>query len=185
MRALLVTSIIASLVAVPLFSQEEPRVEESDEDSLQVSRDSLEVPVDSDTAILPSGEIDKEKSVGTAMLLSAVLPGGGQFYNHRYHKGGWIAAAELVLGALTVREHLLMTDVEESWSGTFPDSVRADEWEYHRARRNMFAFFTGAAIAYAVADAYVDAHMFGFREAQRLTLVPSFRGLGLMLTCRF
>jgi hypothetical protein len=137
------------------------------------------VPAEPDTAqAAPRGP---KKRVGTAMLLSAFIPGGGQLYNESYWKGGIAAAAEIALASFTVREQLLMSSVEETWSGAAQDSV----YTIHRNRRNVYAFFTGAVIVFAVSDAYVDAHMFGFKEAQRLSLEPSDQGLGLALHYRF
>ncbi|MEA3312634.1 MAG: DUF5683 domain-containing protein, partial [candidate division WOR-3 bacterium] len=132
---------------------------------------------------------EQGKSVRTAMLLSTFIPGGGQFYNESYAKGGFVAAAEITLASFTIREHLLMIGVEEMWSDDVPLSVKGPKIDslrsLHRDRRNVYAFFTGAVVAFAVSDAYVDAHMFGFRESQRLSLVPAEEGLGLALRYRF
>jgi hypothetical protein len=122
-----------------------------------------------------------KKRVGTAMLLSALIPGGGQFYNESFWKGGLVASAEIALASFTIREQLLMNTLGQTFSGAARDSVHA----IHRNRRNVYAFFTGAVIGLAVSDAYVDAHMFGFRDAQRLSLEPSDRGLGLAVRYKF
>jgi hypothetical protein len=145
------------------------------------------VPVGPDTAqAVPARP---KKKVATAMLLSAFIPGAGQFYNESFAKGGLIAAAEIALASFTIREHLLMIGVDEMWAEDVPDSIKGPRIDSlrneHRDRRNVFAFFTGAVIAFAVSDAYVDAHMFGFREAQRLSLVPADQGLGLAIRYRF
>lgn len=180
-------------VALPLAAQTEenptdrpervPVVREAVPDSLPPDTITPEpvdtVPAEPDTAEAVSAR--PKKRVGTAMLLSAFIPGGGQFYNESYAKGGLVAAAEIALASFTVREQLLMNSVDETFSGAARDSVRT----IHRNRRNVYAFFTGVVIALAVSDAYVDAHMFGFREAQRLSLEPSERGLGLAVRYRF
>lgn len=144
--------------------------------------------VSADTATTGSAK-HAGKSVRTAMLLSTFIPGGGQFYNESYWKGGLIAAAELTLASLAVREHLLMKDVERMWSEEVPDSIKRPKidtlsWEY-RDRRNIWAFFTGVVVAFSVADAYVDANMFGFKESQRLTIGPAGKGLGFAVRYRF
>ena len=180
-------------VALPLAAQTEetppdrlervPVVREVVPDSLPPDTVTPEpadtVPAEPDTA--QRAPARPKKKVGTAMLLSAFIPGGGQFYNESYAKGGLVAAAEIALASFTIREQLLMSTVDETFSGAARDSVRT----VHRNRRNVYAFFTGAVIAFAVSDAYVDAHMFGFREAQRLTIEPSERGLGLAVRYRF
>ncbi len=125
------------------------------------------------------------KSVRTAMLLSLFVPGGGQFYNESYWKGGIIAAAEIAFASLTVREHLLLMDIEKTLPSGVPDSIKENLITSYRDRRNAFAFLTGAVIIYALSDAYVDSHMFHFREQQRLSLVPADRGLGIALRLNF
>ncbi|TKJ43022.1 hypothetical protein CEE36_05930 [candidate division TA06 bacterium B3_TA06] len=152
------------------------------------AQDSLKTPAD--TAITsPKGEMERKNQVRTAMLLSAFIPGAGQLYNESYAKGGLIAAAEIALACFTVREHLLMIGVDEMWSDDVPSSVKGPRIDslrnLHQDRRNVFAFFTGAVIAFAVSDAYVDAHMFRFKEQQRLSLVPAEQGIGLALRYRF
>lgn len=171
--------LLLSLVALALAQEA---------DTLKPAADSLNVPAD--TAIVsPNGEMERKKQVGTAMLLSTFIPGGGQFYNESYAKGGLIAAAEAALASFTVREQLLMASVEEMWAEDVPDSMKGPKIDslrnLHRDRRNVYAFFTGAVIAFAVSDAYVDAHMFRFREQQRLSLVPADRGIGLAVRYRF
>ncbi len=177
--------------AFPLAAQVGTRDEEGSLDSLP---DSIIVTPDSafqDSASAASLKNPKHggKSVRTAMLLSTFIPGGGQFYNESYWKGGLVAAAELTLASFAVREHLLMVDVERMWSEDVADSIRLPQidslrWVY-RDRRNVWAFFTGLVVAFSVADAYVDANMFGFKESQSLTIGPSGQGLGLAVRYRF
>jgi hypothetical protein len=102
------------------------------------------------------------KSPGTAVLLSLLIPAGGQVYTHNYWKVPIIAPAELVLGYLSYREH----------TGAVDALTRGDSLDYvfHRDRRSTFLWFTGATIAFSMADAYVSARMFGFREQMRLSL---------------
>lgn len=123
-----------------------------------------------------------EKRVSTAMLLSTFIPGGGQFYTRHWIKGVLLAGGEITLGYFTVQEHIGM---QEALRGDLSDSLVQREVDSLRNRRNVFAFFTGAVIAYAVADAYVDAHMFGFAEAQRLTIGPARERIGLTITYKF
>lgn len=83
---------------------------------------------------------------GTAVLLSALLPGGGQFYAGQPLKGVIIGAAELGLAGLSIHY-------------------------YRRGNAdigNTFLWWTGFAIGFSMADAYVTASMYGFREEQRL-----------------
>lgn len=136
--------------------------------------------VAADTAASDTLSTKPLKSVRTAMLLSLFLPGGGQFYNESYWKAGVIAAAEIGFAAFAARQELLLLNLDTAWTRAYPDSAR--EYAY---RRNALFFLTGVVIAYSVADAYVDANMFHFRESQRLTLEPATNGLGLALRYRF
>ncbi len=188
MRSLLPVSLFIA-IALPLAGQtDEASMPAETEES--VPHDSIKVVSDSITADTVTEDAKEQgKSVRTAMLLSAFIPGGGQLYNESFWKGGLVAAAEITLASFTIREHLLMASVEEMWSDDVPYSIKGPKIDslrnLHRDRRNVFAFFTGAVIAFAVSDAYVDAHMFGFKESQRLSLVPAEEGLGLALRYRF
>jgi hypothetical protein len=125
----------------------------------------------------------KKKSVGAAMLLSTFIPGGGQFYTGHYIKGLLLAGAEITLGYFTWQEHVKMQNALEG--ADLSDNLVVKEIDSLRTRRNSFAFFTGAVIVYAVADAYVDSHMYGFKDAQRLTVGPSRERVGLEITYKF
>ncbi|MBN2380963.1 TM2 domain-containing protein [candidate division WOR-3 bacterium] len=133
-----------------------------------------------DTVQVPSV---KKKSVGAAMLLSTFIPGGGQFYTGHYIKGLLITWGEITLGYFTWQEHVKLQNALKG--ADLSDSLVVKEIDSFRTRRNSFAFFTGAVIVYAVADAYVDAHMYGFAEAQRLTVGPSRERLGLEISYKF
>jgi hypothetical protein len=122
------------------------------------------------------------RSPRTAMLLSLLVPGGGQFYNESYWKGGIIAATEIAFASLAVREHMLMTNI----SGMLPSDSASDNLvASYRDRRNAYVFLAGVAIIYSISDAYVDAHMFHFREQQTLSLVPTDKGPGLSVKLNF
>jgi hypothetical protein len=101
------------------------------------------------------------KSPGTAVLLSALLPGGGQVYTGGYWKAGLIAPAELVLGFFSVKEHLDATRALEQG--------READYVLHRDRRTALLWWTGAVIAFSMADAYVSAQLYGFDDQMRFS----------------
>jgi hypothetical protein len=178
--------LLVLIITLPLTGQE--TVPQSDPISIAEPEDSLTVAADSSIASDSSldsvavKETPKKKNVTTAMLLSTFIPGGGQFYNQSYIKGVLVAGGEATLGYFTVREHMRMLSARDT---NLVDSVKQDIVDQIRFRRNTYAFFTGMIIAYAVADAFVDAHMFGFRQQQRLTVAPTVDRLGLALRYRF
>ncbi len=113
------------------------------------------------------------KSPGRAVVYSLLLPGGGQIYTRNYWKAAVIAPAEMVLGYLSYSEHMKARD---GWA-------RQDTVAYlqHRDRRNNFLWWTGAVVAFSMADAYVSAQMFGFDEEMRLSLGLSRVGIELAI----
>jgi hypothetical protein len=128
-------------------------------------------PADSMPAADTAGHYRPAKSTGTAVLLSFVLPGGGQFYTGNWWKAALIAPAEVTLGFFSVKEHLAAT---KAWtSGDTTGYVR------HRDRRTALLWWTGAVVAFSMADAYVSAQMYGFDREMRLTLSPMRAGIAM------
>ena len=104
------------------------------------------------------------KSTGTAVLLSFVLPGGGQVYTGNWWKAALIAPAEVALGYFSFKY------VTEKDSASY---VR------HRDTRTALLWWTGAVVAFSMADAYVSAQMYGFDREMRLTLGPMQAGIAM------
>ncbi len=112
-----------------------------------------------------------EKSPGTAVLLSFLVPGAGQVYAGRWWKACIIAPAEITLGVLSVRDHLQAMS-----------KLRAGDEEGYlvlRNRRNVFLWWTGAVLAFSMADAYVSAQMYGFDRQMQFTLRPGQAGVAV------
>ncbi len=111
------------------------------------------------------------KSTGTAVLLSFLLPGGGQVYTGNWWKAALIAPAEVTLGYFSVKEHLAAT---RAW-----DDGDTTGYVQHRDRRTALLWWTGAVLAFSMADAYVSAQMYGFDREMRLTLGPVRAGIAM------
>ena len=123
-------------------------------------KDSLRDSVGKDTAqtkravkqdTLKSGPALRKVKPGTAVLLSGLIPGGGQFYTGNPLKGVLIGSAELALAGITVYEY------RYSNSGQGNTDLG-----------NTFLWWTGFSWAFSMADAYVSASMYGYKEEQRL-----------------
>jgi hypothetical protein len=128
-------------------------------------------PADSMSEANTVGTYRPAKSTGTAVLLSFLLPGGGQVYTGNWWKAALIAPAEVTLGYFSITEHLAAT---KAWnSGDTTGYVR------HRDRRTALLWWTGAALAFSMADAYVSAQMYGFDREMRLTLGPMRAGIAM------
>lgn len=113
------------------------------------------------------------RSPGRAVLLSLLVPGGGQLYTGRYWKAALIAPAELGLGYLTIQEH--------RWAVQALSRADTVRYQYHQDRRNTFLWWTAATVVFSMADAYVSAQMFGFDRELQLDLQPDRFGVRLAL----
>ena len=83
------------------------------------------------------------KSPMGALVRSMVVPGWGQWYNEQPIKGAVIFSTGLFLGGAMMYEQQRTLD--------------------HKQRNTYFLWFLGVFL-YNIADAYVDAHLYGFEE---------------------
>jgi hypothetical protein len=113
------------------------------------------------------------RSPGTAVLLSLLLPGGGQVYTGNWWKAAIIAPAEVTLGYFTYKAHM---DASAALG-------RGDSAAYVglRDRRTALLWWTGAVIVSSMTDAYVSAEMFGFDREMTLALGPGRVGIRMGL----
>ena len=127
------------------------------------------------------------------MLLSAVLPGAGQFYNESY----WKVPVILGLGGYFLVEfldnHELYRDYSDRYEaslGTTPggDPQLLTYREFYRDQRDTFAWYFLILYAINILDAYVDASLFDFDVGGDLAgaaVGPPAPGGSLTLRVRF
>jgi len=152
------------LLAAQALGQEPAQVPAGDTARAPVARETTPIP---QTGL---GHVPQpRKSPGTAVLLSFLIPGGGQVYTRRYAEACLIAPAEVALGCLSVRDHQAATRALAG--GDTTGYVRL------RDRRNALLWWTGAVVAFSMADAYVSAQMFGFDRQMGFALGPLRAGL--------
>ncbi|MGB9742253.1 MAG: DUF5683 domain-containing protein [candidate division WOR-3 bacterium] len=113
------------------------------------------------------------RSPGRAVLLSLLVPGGGQIYTHRFWKAAVIAPAELGLGYLAYQENRRASQAFRQG-----DTVK---YRYYQDRRNTWLWWTAATVVFSMADAYVSAQMFGFDQELQIDLQPDRLGVRLAL----
>lgn len=136
--------------------------------------DSTTKPVVADSArgaVKDSVPYRPARSTGTAVLLSFLLPGGGQVYTGNWWKAALIAPAEVTLGYFVVKEHLATSAALGAGDST--GYVR------HRDARTAFLWWTGAVVAFSMADAYVSAQMYGFDREVKFTIGPTRAGIAM------
>lgn len=117
-----------------------------------------------DTPVEPGQPAFPKKSPGRAVLLSALVPGGGQVYNGDWWKTLIIAPAELGLAFFAVQDHR-----SASAALAAGDTSR---YEDLRDRRNSLLWWTGAVMAASMADAWVSAQMYAFDRQMTFALGP-------------
>lgn len=116
------------------------------------------------------------KSPATAILLSAVLPGAGQVYTHRY----WRIPVILGFGAYFTGMWLKMdnhyTESRDAYaasvaagvSGGQGDSRKLYERDFYRDERDRFGFYVILTYLLNIIDAYVGASLYDFEVGDNL-----------------
>jgi len=102
------------------------------------------------------------------MLRSAVVPGWGQ-----WHNGSWLKALVVAAGEVSLASGIWQDEKDLNNLSTLLDQSLADSnfvaYNYYVSKYNAVLdestqkrWFLGAVFAYALADAYVDAHFRNF-----------------------
>lgn len=116
------------------------------------------------TSLLAEGEIRKKQPL-KAVVLSCLIPGGGQLYNRKLLKSGFVLAIEGSFIGLAAYHHLEAEKYYDKYKVN-PES-NSDYYEeykkYYNKRQSDF-FWVGTIIFLSAIDAYVDAHLFDFEE---------------------
>lgn len=118
-----------------------------------------------------------------AMLLSALIPGGGQIYNKKYWKAPVAWAGFAVFGYFInqnnreykrfKKAYVYNTDNDSTTISEFPfaeASLIANERDIYRKWRDLSIILTVGWYALTIIDANVDAHMFTFDVSDVATL---------------
>ena len=101
------------------------------------------------------------KSAATAMLLTTVFPGGGQFYTERYAKGIIIGGAQSFLIYRQVQTQLRLNDLEKSNN---PNQELLLEKDNLLNTRRELAWWMVLVWTAGILDAYVDAQLYNFES---------------------
>ena len=98
-----------------------------------------------------------------AAILSCFIPGGGQLYNGKYLKTGFVLAVEGSFIGLAAYHHFEAEKYYDRYEVSLSDSDYNEYVKYYERRQSDF-FWVGTIIFLSAIDAYVDAHLFDFEE---------------------
>ncbi|MBE2218083.1 MAG: hypothetical protein IAE90_07770 [Ignavibacteria bacterium] len=134
-----------------------------------------------------------KKSPTVAVLLSAALPGAGQFYNESYWKIPIIGGLVGYFGYEYFRNNNLYKDYREryveSQTGVNPagDPNLKILREFYRDQRDDFVWYFLIVYVVNMVDAYVDAHLFDFdvKEDKLMNMNTGGKHYKLKMNLRF
>lgn len=116
----------------------------------------------------PLKKFRMRKSPTLAVLLSAALPGAGQFYNESYWKIPVIGGLIGYFGYEYFRLNNLFKDYRDDYSASqTPENPNGNISlktlrEFYRGQRDDFVWYFVIVYVVNMVDAYVDAHLFDF-----------------------
>ena len=134
-----------------------------------------------DTLGIRSGKIKisderTAKSGNLAMLLSAILPGAGQVYAHRYYTIPLIYGFGIYFTSVAIKANKQYDD----YRGQFAESVRLDTLkhtgdanlmrirDFYRNQRDEFIIYMALTYVLNILDAYVGATLYNFDVSDEL-----------------
>jgi len=129
-----------------------------------------------------------------ALFKSMLVPGLGQFGNHRYVKAALFAGLEGWLTWKMLHFNHLASDARKAYLAETDYNRRLAlyyDYDSRRRSRNKYAWFTGLTIFVSMFDAYVDAHLSGSpadkrNEKIRFGLLPDDQGgAQALVSCSF
>ncbi|CUS96476.1 DUF5683 domain-containing protein [Candidatus Chrysopegis kryptomonas] len=123
---------------------------------------------------LKSVKSQKSKSPTKAMVLSALLPGLGQFYNESY----WKIPVIYGLAGYFIYEFKQNDKNYRYYRDLFVQSLQISGGDYrykrlrdfYRDQRDLFGIYLFVLYLANIADAYVDAHLYNFDVGENLSV---------------
>jgi len=100
-----------------------------------------------------------------AATLSCFIPGGGQLYNGKFIKSGFVLAVEGSFIGLATYHHLEAEKYYDKYEVSMSETDYNEYVKYYERRQSDF-FWVGTIIFLSAIDAYVDAHLFDFEERE-------------------
>ncbi len=117
------------------------------------------------TCIFAKEEIPATKKPLKAAAYSFIVPGGGQFYNQKYIKSGFIFALESSLLGISIHHQLRSDHYYEKYKSTENEDYYNKYLDYYYKKQNDL-WWLGTVIFLSTIDAFVDAHLFDFEKTK-------------------
>ncbi len=127
------------------------------------------------------------KSPRGAVIRAVAFPGWGQWYNGKKFKAVLAFGTEVgFLSASIWHNQRVVKRLGDEYNDDYKNEYR----EFHLNMRNQYIWYLAGAILYAMADAYVDAHLYEFDESSDLAFLKQhfslyFNDRGFWATCQF
>lgn len=100
------------------------------------------------------------------MLLTTLIPGGGQFYTKRYVKGVLIGGTQSYLIYQGAQTQLRLFEIDRELNGI--NAELQQEKQDLLNRRSRLAWWMALVWTLGILDAYVDAHLYNFESSLSL-----------------
>lgn len=115
------------------------------------------------------------KSPGVALLLSAILPGAGQFYNESYIKVPIVLGFGVYFISSWLDYNRRYKEYRDRYAASLPVIPGGDDRllnvrEFYKDQRDTFTWYFIVLYLVNLADAYVDASLYGFDVGGDLSL---------------
>lgn len=169
-------AIISFLLSAKLYSQDDFSINYSQELNFsKLKKLELERAVFSDTTRQDTSfkKFVMKKNPWTAIGLSALLPGLGQYYNESYWKIPVIAGIGGYFVYIAIKNNNKFLDNRDLYDASItPENPNGDTRykelrEFYRNQRDQFILYFGLLYLINLADAYVDAHLFDFDVSEK------------------
>ncbi|MCF7919860.1 MAG: hypothetical protein K9N06_08100 [Candidatus Cloacimonetes bacterium] len=128
-------------------------------------------------------ELPAKRSPLKAGVLSALIPGGGQFYNHSYLKGGTVLIIEGLLLGYAIKNHQQADKYYKDWQDTESPIAYANYKDYYEKRDNDI-WWLGITIFLSTMDAVTDAYLYDF-DYQKSKVHLKFKDTAILLEYKF
>jgi hypothetical protein len=138
--------------------------------------DSLQSVLISDSSDPQAGVPRASKSPGTAVLLSALVPGAGQLYNESYWKVPIVVGLGTYFIVELIRNNNLYIEYRDAYRESVRDSPPTGDpqalrlREFYKDERTKFGWYFLILYVANLVDAYVDAVLFDFEMSDDLSL---------------